>query len=73
MSGRKIIDLAKAQKTATLIEVCRPWIECIEVEADALPRAGFHLGVRQQPASDTLTPPVLLDPEDDGCSTISNG
>lgn len=63
MSGRKIIDLAKAQKTATFIEVCRPWIESIEVEADALPRAGFHLGVRQQLASDTLTPPVLLDPE----------
>lgn len=54
MSGRKIIDLAKAQKTATLIEVCRPRIECIEVEADALSRAGFHLGMFQQPASDTL-------------------
>jgi len=56
MSGRKIIDLAQSQKTASLIAYRNvpPWIECIEVEADALPRAGFHLGMCQQPASDTL-------------------
>ncbi len=63
VSGWKIIDLAKTQKTAMLIELCRSRIECIEIEADALPRAGFHLGMRQQLASGAPSPPALCDPK----------
>ena len=46
-----------------LIELCCARIECIKVEADALSRAGFHLGMRQQPASDTPLAPALPDPK----------
>jgi hypothetical protein len=63
VSGWKIIDLAKTQKATMLIELCCARIECIKVEADALSRAGFHLGMRQQPASDTPLAPALLNPK----------
>ena len=46
-----------------LIELCRARIECIKVEADALSPAGFHLGIRQQPTSDTPPAPALLNPK----------
>jgi hypothetical protein len=63
MSGWKIVDLTKTQKATMLIELCCARIECIKVEADALSRAGFHLGMRQQPASDTPLAPALLNPK----------
>ena len=46
-----------------LIELSHARIECIKVETEALPRASFHLGMRQQPASDTLLAPARLDPK----------
>jgi hypothetical protein len=61
--GRKIIDLTKTQKATTLIKLCCARIECIKVEADALPRAGLHLGMRQQLATDAPTPKTLIDPK----------
>lgn len=63
MSGWKIIDLTKTHKATMLIELCRARIECIKVEADALSPAGLHLGMRQQPTSDTPPAPALLNPK----------